>query len=151
MNNRQMGLLGTEFLACGIANRLIRYVGLFVISERCLFHNKIVFSELIYLCEIWNSWQSVWGFVSSGILTLSSGMSEWVSESKFRTKLVLSSWRVKGSGWLLCKSNEMQILRYNYDNDWVYINSDVFRASLAHHQGGHSCITQSNPFCWFVL
>jgi len=41
-----------------------------------------------------------------------------------------------------CKTNKMLTLRYYYNNVLAHINSYVFRASLAHHQGVHSCITQ---------
>jgi len=37
----------------------------------------------------------------------------------------------------------MHTFLYNYNNVSVHINSYMFRASLAHDQGFHSCIIQS--------
>ena len=37
------------------------------------------------------------------------------------------------------QTNKMQTFLYNYNNILIYMNSYMFRASLAHHLGDNAC------------
>jgi hypothetical protein len=126
VNNSQMFLLGTKFLASVIADHLIRYVGLFVISGRWWTRNKTVFSNQI---NSWENWSSYTVSENSHLGYYAISLGKWPPSSRVKGSKILWLLKVKTplcfeTSETIYPSTRRHFLEVNASNNSAYNNNN---------------------------